>query len=59
MAKKNTIQQNSQDSKSRKKVLFIVSREFSGQQTMKQAFEQIIERQTCEQFEEWRERKAS
>ena len=42
-----------------KKVLFIVSREFSGQQTMRQAFEQLIERQTCEHFEEWMGQKAS
>lgn len=45
--------------KSGKKVRFIVIREFSGNQTMQEAFEQLIERQTCEQYEEWRERKAS
>lgn len=28
-------------------------REFAGSQTMQQAFEQLIERQTCERFEEW------
>ena len=38
-----------------KKVRFIVTREFSGSQTMQEAFEQLIERQTCEQFEEWLE----
>lgn len=43
----------------RKKVQFIVTREFSGSQTMQEAFEKIIERQTCEQFEEWLGRKAS
>ena len=43
----------SPDTGKNKKVLFIVSREFSGQQTMRQAFEQLIERQTCEHFEEW------
>ena len=37
---------------------FIVSREFSGNQSMKEAFEQLIERQTHSQFEEWLERKA-
>ena len=33
--------------------------EFSGDKTMQEAFEQLIERQTCEHFEEWLERKAS
>ena len=41
-----------------KKVQFIVTREFSGSQTMQEAFEQLIERQACGQFEEWLERKA-
>ena len=49
----------SPDTRKNKKVLFIVSREFSGQQTMRQAFEQLIERQTCEHFEEWMGQKAS
>lgn len=43
----------------KKKVQFIVSREFAGSQTMQEAFEQLIERQTCEQFEEWQKRQAS
>ena len=30
-----------------------------GQQTMQEAFEQLIERQTCERFEEWQKRQAS
>ena len=38
-----------------KKVQFIVVREFSGEKTMQEAFEQLIERQTCEHFEEWLE----
>ena len=38
-----------------KKVQFIVVREFSGEKTMREAFEQVIERQTCEQLEKWRE----
>lgn len=42
---------------SRKKVQFIVTREFSGSQTMQEAFEQLIERQACGQFEEWLGRK--
>lgn len=42
----------------REKVQFIVIREFSGSQTMQEAFEQLIERQACECFEEWMERKA-
>ena len=37
-----------------KKVQFIVVREFSGEKTMQEAFEQVIERQTCDHFEEWR-----
>lgn len=48
-----------QEQKDRKKVQFIVTREFSGSQTMQEAFEQLIERQTCEQFEEWLGQKAS
>ena len=41
-----------------KKVQFIVTREFSGSQTMQEAFEQLIERQACGRFEEWLGRKA-
>ena len=40
--------------KQNKKVRFVVGREFSGDKTMREAFEQLIERQTCEHFEEWR-----
>lgn len=39
--------------KQQTKKKFIVSREFSGNQSMKEAFEQLIERQTHSQFEEW------
>ena len=48
-----------QNRKKNKKVQFIVSREFAGSQTMQEAFEQLIERQTCERFEEWQKRQAS
>jgi len=48
-----------QENKQCKKVKFIVIREFSGDKTMQEAFEQLIERQTCEHFEEWLGRKAS
>ncbi len=41
--------------KQNKKVQFVVVREFSGDKTMREAFEQLIERQTCEYFEEWLE----
>ena len=41
--------------KQNKKVQFVVVREFSGDKTMREAFEQVIERQTCEHFEEWLE----
>lgn len=34
--------------KQRKEVKFIVIREFSGDKTMQEVFEQVIERQTCE-----------
>ena len=37
---------------------FIVSREFSGNQSMREAFEQLIERQSHSHFEEWLEKKA-
>ena len=37
------------------KVRFVVVREFSGEKSMREAFEQLIERQTCEHVEEWLE----
>ena len=40
-----------------KKVQFIVVREFSGEKSMRETFEQLIERQTCEHFEEWLEQR--
>ncbi len=52
------VEKKGQKQDSRKKVQFIVTREFSGNQTMQEAFEQIIERQACGQFEEWQGRKA-
>ena len=39
------------------KVRFVVVREFSGEKPMREAFEQLIERQTCEHFEEWRQQR--
>ena len=44
--------------KNNKPVQFIVSRGFTGGQTMQEAFEQLIERQVSSRFEEWQERKA-
>ena len=38
-----------------KNVRCVMVREFSGDKTMREAFEQLIERQTCEHFEEWLE----
>ena len=35
-----------------KQAACVVVREFSGDKTMREAFEQLIERQTCEHFEE-------
>ena len=57
MVKNKENQQQKQ--KDRKKVQFIVTREFSGSLPMREAFEQLIERHTCEQFEEWLGKKAS
>ena len=37
------------------KVRFVVVREFSGEKSLFDALEQLIERQTCEHFEEWLE----
>ena len=39
------------------KVSFIVVREFSGEKSMREAFEQLIARQTCEHIEEWRQQR--
>lgn len=39
------------------KIQFIVTREFSGEKSIREAFEQLIERQTCEAFEAWLEQK--
>ena len=47
------------DSTGNNKVQFIVVREFAGKQTMKEAFEHLFEKQTCRQFEEWLDKKAS
>lgn len=43
-----------QKSKNQKnKVRFVVVREFSGEKSMREAFEQLIECQTCERLKEW------
>ena len=47
-----------QNKENKEKIKFIVSREFAGGQSMREAFEQIMERQVCGHFEEWMERKA-
>ena len=44
--------------KQQTKKKFIVSREVSGNQSMREAFEQLIERQSHSHFEEWLEKKA-
>ena len=36
---------------------FIVTREYSGSQSMRAAFEQAIESQACGQFESWLEKR--
>jgi len=38
---------------------FIVTREYSGSQSMRAAFEQTIETQACGQFESWLEKRES
>ena len=38
--------------KQKNKVRFVVVREFSGEKSMREAFEELIERQTCEHVEE-------
>ena len=55
---RNNVEKKEQKQDGSKKVQFIVTREFSGSQTMQEAFEQLIERQACGQFEEWLGRKA-
>jgi len=40
-----------QENKQGKQVKFIVIREFSGNKTMQEAFEKLIEQPTCEHFE--------
>ena len=55
---RNNVEKKEQKQDGSKKVQFIVTREFSGSQTMQEAFEQLIERQACGQFEEWLEQKA-
>ena len=52
---KNQKQENKQGKKSK---VYGDTRVFSDK-TMLEAFEQLIEWQTCEHFEEWLERKAS
>ena len=38
---------------------FIVTREYSGSQSMRTAFEQVIETQACCQFESWLEKRGN
>ena len=43
-----------ENSKAQKKnVRVVVVREFAGEKSMREAVEQLIERQPCEHFEEW------
>lgn len=41
------------------KVKFIVSREFIGQQSMRDAFEQVVERKAHTHFEAWKQKKSN
>lgn len=45
-------QSNSTDT-GKSKTRFIVTREYSGSQTMREAFEKAIESRACGQFEQW------
>ena len=45
--------------KRQNKPRFIVTREYSGSQSMKAAFEQAIESKACGQFESWLEKRES
>ena len=45
--------------KAKDKPRFIVTREYSGSQSMRAAFEQAIESQACGQFESWLEKRES
>ena len=46
-------------SRRKDKPRFIVTREYSGSQSMRAAFEQAIESQACGQFESWLEKRES
>ncbi|MCD8361637.1 MAG: hypothetical protein LUC98_01540 [Lachnospiraceae bacterium] len=59
MAEIKEFQKSEKPAKKKSKVIFVVSREFSGQQSMQEAFEQLIERQAYDRFEDWLEQKAS
>ena len=54
-----TTQQEHTTSKPRRKdkPRFIVTHEYNGSQSMRAAFEQVIETQACGQFESWLEKK--
>ena len=56
MVKNKENQQQKQ--KDRKKVQFIVTREFSGSQTMREAFEQLIERRAGSSRNGWAKKPA-
>ena len=56
---KKAQQDKSATPKTRDKPRFIVTREYSGSQSMRAAFEQAIESQACDQFESWLEKKES
>lgn len=44
---------------SKDKPRFIVTREYSGEQSMQEVFEKAIESRACDQFEQWIQSNAS
>ena len=57
MSKTQQVEPVKPKSSRRTKPRFIVTREYSGGQSMQAAFEQAIESQACGQFESWLEKK--
>lgn len=55
----NKQNQSSSKDTSKSKPRFIVTREYSGGQTMQEAFEKAIESRACGQFEQWIQSKVS
>ncbi len=57
MRKKQQVKTASHKASRKGKPRFIVTREYNGDQSMRDAFEQAIEVQACSKFESWLEKK--